>query len=96
MHFTEAADADLEAIASYTIARFGLEQARLYRDGLFKVFDLISEFPQSGSEQVRLRPKLRRLVHDAHAIYYEIRDEDILVVRILGRGQDPLSSFEDD
>ena len=30
--------ADLEEIAEYTIERFGIEQARLYRDGLKNLF----------------------------------------------------------
>jgi len=39
------AENDLSGIADYTIKRFGIEQARQYRDGLLKAFEIIADFP---------------------------------------------------
>jgi toxin ParE1/3/4 len=44
-HLSNLADEDLGNIATYTIQRFGINQAKLYRDGLFKTFEMISDFP---------------------------------------------------
>lgn len=41
---SKLADRDLGNIASYTIQRFGIRQANLYRDGLFKALEMISDF----------------------------------------------------
>ncbi len=51
------AEADIENIARYTIQQFGIEQARIYRDGLFKSFEMITQFPLMGSNQYRIDKK---------------------------------------
>jgi toxin ParE1/3/4 len=48
---SKRAEKDLENIALYSIQNFGIKQARLYRDWLFKTFDMICEFPLIGSDQ---------------------------------------------
>lgn len=54
-HLSNLADEDLGNIAIYSIQRFGINQARLYRDGLFKTFEMISDFPLIGSDQSQFR-----------------------------------------
>ena len=41
--FSRRAALDLEAIAEYTIERFGVEQARGYRDDLSACFDRLAD-----------------------------------------------------
>lgn len=89
LRFTQAAAEDLASIADYTIERHGVRQARSYRDRLFRAFDLIVERPFIGSNQSHVRSDTRRLVHESHGIYYEVGSTEILVLRILGPGQDP-------
>jgi len=45
------AAADLEEIAEYTIERFGINQARRYRDGLKTCFDQLAENHHSVMHQ---------------------------------------------
>jgi len=54
-HLSNLADEDLGNIAAYSIQRFGINQARLYRGGLFKTFAMISDFPLIGSDQSQFR-----------------------------------------
>ena len=89
-----AAEKDLGEIADYTIAKHGPEQAKVYRDGLLKAFDAIAEHPEIGTDQNHIFPELRRLVHESHAIYYRVGDNEIVVMRLLGPGQDPLSQLQ--
>jgi plasmid stabilization system protein ParE len=38
---------------------------------------------------------LRRHVHGSHVIYYRVRDDVLVISRILGPGQDPTREFAD-
>lgn len=92
---TEQAEDDLANVADYTIARFGVEQAREYRDGLFRAFDLLIAFPFLGSDQSHIEAGLRRHVHGSHAIYYVFREGEIIIAALLGPGEDPVRRFLD-
>jgi len=87
---SKRADKDLGNIAVYSIENFGIRQARLYRNGLFKTFDLICEFPMIGSDQNHIKKNVRRQVYESHSIYYRIDANAIFILRILGPGEDPL------
>ena len=84
------AEKDLGNIAAYTIQNFGLGQARRYRDGLFKTFEMIADFPLIGSDQSQIKKNVRRHIYESHAIYYRIDGKGIIILRILGPGEDPL------
>jgi toxin ParE1/3/4 len=88
---------DLAAIADYTIERFGIDQARTYRDKLEQAFVLLSERPLIGSDQSHIKPGIRRFVHESHAIYYriDIDTDEIIIYRLLGPGQDPFSQLKE-
>ncbi|WP_161990593.1 type II toxin-antitoxin system RelE/ParE family toxin [Candidatus Methylobacter oryzae] len=90
---SKLADKDLGNIACYTIQRFGIRQASLYRDGLFKAFEMISDFPLIGSDQSQIKKDIRRHVHESHSIYYRVDVDEILILRILGPGEDPLQQL---
>jgi toxin ParE1/3/4 len=87
---SKRAEKDLESIALYSIQNFGIKQARLYRDGLFKTFDMICDFPMIGSDQNHIKKNVRRQVYESHSIYYRIDANAIFILRILGPGEDPL------
>ena len=87
------AEKDIENIANYTIQKFGIKQARVYRDDLFKSFEMISEFPLIGSNQDHIKKNIRRHVHEYHSIYYRVDIHGITIYRILSPGEDPLTKF---
>ena len=93
-HLSKLADKDIANIASYTIQRFGINQARLYRDGLFKALEIIAEYPLIGSDQGHIKKNIRRFVHEFHSIYYRIDTNGIFIFRILGPGEDPLRNLK--
>jgi len=88
--FTKRAEKDIENIAIYTLQNFGLRKANSYREGLFKTFDTIAEFPLIGSDQSHIKPFVHRFVYESQSIYYRLIDEDIIILRILGPGEDPI------
>ncbi len=87
---SKQAESDLVNIATYTIQNFGIKQARQYRDQLFRVFELMADFPQIGSDQSHIKLNIRRHVHGTQAIYYRVEADQITILRILGSGEDPL------
>ena len=86
------ADADLEDIAFYGIETFGIDQALCYRDGLKARFARIAEAPHHYPRVAHIRPGYRRSVYKSHTIYYQMDEDGVLIVRVLGR-QDPETSL---
>jgi len=79
---------DLAEIADYTIATFGIEQARAYRDGLATAFEALAANPNIGRSADRLAPMLRRYTHQSHEVFYLVTKGEILIVRILHERMD--------
>ena len=77
------AASDLEAIAEYTIERFGVDQARRYRDSLRSCFEQLSENPRMGRRAEQLSPGLRRFEHRSHIVFHTHRNGEMFVVCIL-------------
>jgi len=80
---------DLASIADYTIEKFGIEQARHYRDGLFQAFETLNNNPRIGRDYSHVKNTARRYEHKKHSIYYSMTDGGILILRILHERQDP-------
>ena len=89
VRLSRSADADLFEIVYYTAERFGEAQSEIYSDGLLAAIDLLSEYPLIGTDASDVRASTRRLVHEHHNIFYEVLESEVLVLRILGPGQDP-------
>lgn len=85
---------DVANIADYNIQRFGIEQARIYRDSLFESFEMLAEYPLIGSSQHHIKENIRRHVHEYHSIYYRVDEQGIIIYRILGPGKDPLQKLK--
>ena len=77
------AETDLAEIADYTVATFGIEQARRYRSDLESCFGYLAENPRLGRSAESLAPGLRRFEHRSHAIFYTGERSGVLIVRIL-------------
>lgn len=77
------AASDLEAIAEFTIRRFGIEQARRYRDDLKDCFENLARNPQLGRRAEQLAKGLRRFEHGSHIVFYAPADRGLLIVRVL-------------
>ena len=86
-------EADLVAIARFTISRFGVEQSRRDRDGLMASIDALARHPLMGTDLGHIRPNLRRHIWQGHSIYYRATDHGVVIQRILGPGQDPMRHF---
>jgi toxin ParE1/3/4 len=80
---SKRAVADIAEIAGYTIQKFGLAQARRYRDGLEATFFTLAELPPRMRSAEHLAPRLWRLNYKSHVIFFRADEEGALVVRVL-------------
>lgn len=74
---------DLEVVAEYTIERFGIEQARRYRDDLKACFEQLVSNPSMGRRAEQLAHGLRRFEHQSHVVFYQREVDGLLIVRVL-------------
>lgn len=83
VEFTARAADDLSHIYLDGITRFGLNQAEIYSQSFAAAFDTLARFPLAGGLLEGLRPPSRYLTHNAHVIFYDVRDDEILILRVL-------------
>lgn len=77
----------MDSIADCSFDRFGVEQARRYRDGLLKTFEMLAIYPEMGRDYGHLRRGIRRFEHEGHSIFYQPAKSGVLIIRVLGQAQ---------
>lgn len=82
------ASSDLEEIWLYTAETWSLEQADAYVDDLFRVFDLLVSMPGIGKERDEFEPSVRLYIHRGHLVIYVLREDRVVILRVLGGNQD--------
>ena len=87
---SEEASDDVTSILEYTVDEFGRNQARVYLDSLIETFEILASRPNLGTDCSHFLRGARRFNHRSHVIYYRARDQDLLILRVLGRDQDPV------
>lgn len=82
------ADEDIVGIYLHGVREFGAHQAERYHAGLMETLHLLSEQPMIARERHEFRPTVRIHAHQAHLIVYQVRQNDVLVLRVLDGRQD--------
>ena len=80
---TPAAERDLERIWTYTLQRWGVEQAIQYTDILTATFVELAQSPKTAMACDQIRPGYRRRSVERHMIYFRITAYGIAIIRIL-------------
>ena len=80
---TTAAEYDLEAIWTYTLRQWDVEQADRYIDILMQAFAESAQSPKTAPACDHIRPGYRRRSVERHMIYFRITSYGIAIVRIL-------------
>ncbi|PCI34654.1 MAG: plasmid stabilization protein [Flavobacteriaceae bacterium] len=79
------ASEDIRGIARFSIEKFGILQADIYRKGLTSFLNNLGNTPEIGREYIAIkRHMLSRFRFKAHSIFYHSIDKRIFIVRILG------------
>ena len=82
------ADADIEAIAEFSLQRWGLVQAGSYILGLHETFRMLAEFPDLGRDASHIRPEYRKIETASHSVFYRKTADGVLIVRVLHQQMD--------
>lgn len=88
LRLSRRAASDLAEIADYTIAEFGIDQARRYRDQFQACFRSLLDNPQLGRSAEEVAPGLRRIRQQAHVVFYRVERDGLLIVRVLHHSMD--------
>lgn len=76
------AEEDIETAFLRGLRNHGLEAAERYVQDLRDALARLAAFPDRGQSLAFVRPGLRRLVYRSHIAYYEVRPEEVRVLRI--------------
>jgi toxin ParE1/3/4 len=84
----KAAEHDLRNLRKYSKAAFGLALTRDYLLGLRNIFQLLRDQPFAGQPESDLGEGLRGISYRSHRIYYQVRADCVLIVRVLHHSRD--------
>lgn len=93
VRWSRESDRDLWDIFDFGAAEYGPERANSYILGLYDAAEDLLANPARGSLRLA-EPPTRMLIYRSHAIFYQIADEDILIVRILHGRADWAAAFD--
>ena len=80
---SEAAEAALDEIATYTDDAFGTWQTEAYLAGFTKSFELLVMFPGIGVAVFEIKSGLRRYRYQSHYIFYTEQTDGVLIEHII-------------
>lgn len=84
------AKADFEDIIEQSLLNWGEDQAIEYHATIYRGFGELASFPKLGRSQDRLFQGCRSHPVGQHVIYYVVRTDSILIVRILHQKMNPM------
>ncbi len=93
---TEAADADLQAIASYTVSTWGVEQARRYESILENHFSTIVRQTALSRVFLKHRPELLVSRCEHHYVFHLVREKQgPLILAVLHESMDLMNRLRE-
>lgn len=82
---TIAAENDLEDILEFGLDTFGVDVAIDYYDKLVNNFNNIASNPKQYPSRNEIKDSYRMCSYRSHDIYFQVRANDVLIVRVLNR-----------
>ncbi|MET0372071.1 MAG: type II toxin-antitoxin system RelE/ParE family toxin [Sphingobium sp.] len=90
LDLSRRAQADLDDIRDYSMDHFGVARAILYLDGIEEALRCVLSYPEIGAAQADLAAGLRSLRVGEHRLFYRVKRERILIVRLLHKAMNPV------
>ncbi|MDF0673496.1 MAG: type II toxin-antitoxin system RelE/ParE family toxin [Nitrospira sp.] len=94
LHLTDAAEADLAEIWTYIATEANEITANRYFEWITKTIDVVRQSPLIGTTRDQLGTGLRVTFHHPYAIYYQVTQRRLIVVRVLHGARDAAAIAE--
>ncbi|MBK1736211.1 toxin, ParE-ParD toxin-antitoxin system [Halorhodospira abdelmalekii] len=88
LNVTPKVESDLIGIWVYTCEEWGVDQADHYLDRLEAGMKRLIDHPSLGANYDHVFSGYRRLQVEHHAVFYQLYESDVLVVRVLHEDMD--------
>jgi|TARA_R110002110_G_scaffold29420_3_gene105109 toxin ParE1/3/4 len=88
LNVTPKAESDLIGIWMYTCEEWDVDQADNYLDRLETGMKRLIDHPSLGANYDHIFPGYRRLQVEHHAVFYQLHESEVLVVRVLHEDMD--------
>ena len=85
------ADHDLNNIYEFSLTQFGPRQARNYGGGIIRTLSFLAEHPESARLRQEVDPPVRVFRFKSHLIFYDIKGDDIVILRVRHGREDWMS-----
>ena len=85
---TPKAESDLTGVWLYTCEEWGIEQADIYLDQLGAGIKQLMSHPLLGANYAHVARGYRRLQIEHHAVFYQVSESEVLIVRVLHEDMD--------
>ena len=85
---TPRAFEDLKNIGRYTLDQWGTAQRDAYLRGLDARFDWLARNPGLGRNRDEIAPGYRSFAHEAHVVFYLVRDGGIDIIGVPHQAMD--------
>ena len=85
---TPKAESDLIGIWVYTCEEWGVDQADNYLDRLEAGMKRLIDYPSLGANYDHVFSGYRRLQVEYHAVFYQLHESEVLVIRVLHEDMD--------
>lgn len=85
---TPTAQRDLEDIWLYTAQTWSMAQADRYTDIIEDTCDRLLFMPEMARERLEFDPPVRIHPSAEHLIIYRVEEDQLVILRVLGAGQD--------
>lgn len=86
---TTEAQADVEAIFSYGLSEWGIEQSKKYLKNIMEKIELINDMPSIGKRHPEIDDWLFSFPCQSHMIYYFHRNDTLIIIAILHKSTLP-------
>ena len=93
LFLTPEAKSDITDILNYTIETWGVRQAKVYADRLYKGFKLLLENPLLGRQRDDIIPGYRIWSIEKHFAIYRLEHKQVAVIRVLHVNRDIVNQF---
>ena len=77
------AKSDLKSIGRYTLAEFGLDQAKRYTSTISRAIERIATGEGRASPVTEIGEDYSKISVGSHIVYFRITEKEVVIVRIL-------------